>query len=48
MIAVLAGNAIYLLLVPLLPARAQHRLHQIDWGLAVEFWICLVAIGWCG
>jgi len=28
-----------------LPARAQHQLFQIDFGLAVDFWICLVCYG---
>jgi len=28
-----------------LPLRAQHQLYQIDWGLAVDFWICLVCYG---
>ena len=43
--AVLAGNAIYLCVEPYLPARAQHQLYQIDWGLAVDFWICLACYG---
>jgi hypothetical protein len=42
---VLAGNAIYFSVERFLPARAQHQLYQIDWGLAVDFWICLVCYG---
>jgi len=44
LIAVLAGNAIYLGVERYLPPRAQHS-HQVDWGLAVDFWICLVCYG---
>ena len=45
LIAVVAGNFIYLAIAPHLPPRAQHQLYQIDWGLAVDFWICLVCYG---
>jgi hypothetical protein len=40
LMAVLAGNAIYYLLMPHLPAVARHRLFQEDWGLLVDFAIC--------
>ena len=40
LLAVLAGNAIYYLLMPHLPAVARHRLFQEDWGLVVDFVIC--------
>ena len=43
--AVLAGNAIYFSVERFLPPRAQHELYQIDWGLAVDFWVCLVCYG---
>jgi hypothetical protein len=42
LIAVLAGNAIYYSVERFLPARGQHQLYQIDWGLAVDAWICVV------
>jgi hypothetical protein len=45
LIAVVAGNVIYLIVEPYLPPRAQHQLYQIDWGLAVDFWMCLVCYG---
>jgi hypothetical protein len=38
--AVLAGNAIYYLLMPHLPAIARHRLFREDWGLLVDFAVC--------
>jgi hypothetical protein len=40
--AVLAGNAIYYLLMPRLPALARHRLFKEDWGLLLDFAICTV------
>jgi putative flippase GtrA len=40
LVAVLAGNALYYLLMPHLPAVAWHRLFQEDWGLLVDFAIC--------
>jgi hypothetical protein len=43
--AVLLGNAIYYLLMPSLPPAARHKLFQVDLGLAVDFWFCLVAFG---
>jgi len=45
LIAVLAGNAVYFSTQRFLPPRAQHHSYQIDWGLAVDFWICLVCYG---
>jgi hypothetical protein len=45
LIAVVAGNLIYLAVEPYLPPRAQHRLYGVDWGLAVDFWICLFCYG---
>jgi len=44
LIAVLAGNAIYLGVERYLPPRAQHHAN-VDWGLAVDLWICLVCYG---
>jgi hypothetical protein len=40
LIAVLVGNAIYYSVERYLPPRGQHQLYRIDWGLAVDFWIC--------
>ena len=45
LIAVLAGNAIYFSLKRFLPPRARHQPQSIDWGLAVDFWICLACYG---
>ncbi len=40
LIAVLAGNAIYYLLMPQLPSVARRRFFKEDWGLLVDFAIC--------
>jgi hypothetical protein len=41
LLAVLAGNAIYYLSMPYLPPVARHRLFREDFGLVVDFAICL-------
>jgi hypothetical protein len=41
LLAVLAGNAIYVLLAPHLPPGARHAWFREDWGLLVDFCICL-------
>jgi hypothetical protein len=43
--AVLAGNVAYFLVMKYLPPRARHVPFQIDLGLVVDFWLCLVAFG---
>jgi hypothetical protein len=40
--AVVLGNVIYLRLLPLLPERARHNPFRLDWGLVLDFWICVV------
>ena len=45
LLAVLAGNLIYFALEPRLPPVVQHRAYALDWGLALDFWICLVVYG---
>ena len=42
LVAVLAGNAIYFLLMPHMPAAIRHRLFKEDLGLLVDFCICTV------
>ena len=41
LVAVLLGNLIYFILMPHLPAEAQHRVFRQDWGIVVDFAICL-------
>lgn len=43
--SVLLGNAIYFLLMPKLPLRAQHQYNRLDLGLIIDFWICVVIYG---
>lgn len=45
LVAVLAGNAAYFLLGRYLPPAARHVPFQMDLGLVVDFWFCLVAFG---
>jgi hypothetical protein len=45
LVAVLAGNAAYLLLEKHLPVGARHVVFKFDWGMVVDFWFCLVAFG---
>lgn len=45
LIAVLAGNAAYFLLMPYLPFSARHVPFRTDLGLAVDAGCCLVALG---
>ncbi|MGA8298969.1 MAG: hypothetical protein WB817_05765 [Terriglobales bacterium] len=40
--AVLAGNAIYFLLMPHLPRAMRHAMFKEDWGLVVDFAICTI------
>jgi hypothetical protein len=43
--AVLTGNVVYFLLLPLLPPAARHVPFQIDLGLGVDGCFCLVFYG---
>ncbi len=43
--AVLAGNAAYFLLMPFLPLAARHVPFQMDLGLVVDGFLCLLAWG---
>jgi len=45
LVAVLAGNAAYFLLVKCLPPRAHHAPFHIDLGMVVDFWLCLAVLG---
>ena len=45
LVAIVLGNVVYFLLLPSLPQAAHHRPFQIDLGMVVDFWFCLVAYG---
>jgi hypothetical protein len=43
--AVLLGNAAYFGMDRYLPPAGRHVPYKIDWGLAIDFWCCLVFYG---
>jgi hypothetical protein len=45
LVAVLAGNAVYFLLLKYLPVQVRHVPFKIDLGLILDFWLCLVVFG---
>lgn len=45
LVAILAGNIIYLAIEPQLPTPLRHRMFQIDLGLALDFVICVALYG---
>jgi hypothetical protein len=45
LIAVVAGNVVYFLLMPYLPPVARHNPARLDLGVIIDFWFCLVFLG---
>jgi TctA family transporter len=45
LVAVLMGNLVYFAITPYVPRLAQHNIFRIDYGLVIDFWICLVIWG---
>lgn len=45
LIAVVAGNIVYFLLMPHLPPAARHDPTRLDLGVLIDFWFCLVFLG---
>jgi hypothetical protein len=45
LVAVLAGNAVYFLLMPYLPQAVRHVPFRTDLGLVVDAGFCLLALG---
>lgn len=45
LVAIVLGNVLYFVLMPSLPAVAQHRPFRLDLGMLLDFWLCLVAYG---
>jgi hypothetical protein len=45
LLAILAGNGIYFVIISYLPPTLQHQPFQIDWGLATDFWLCVCCWG---
>ena len=45
LIAVVAGNLVYFLVMPHLPPVARHNPARLDLGVVIDFWFCLVFLG---
>ena len=45
LVAVLAGNIAYLFVEPSLPDAMRHRMFRIDFGLAIDFLMCVGIYG---
>jgi hypothetical protein len=45
LIAVVAGNLTYFLLMPHLPPVARHHIMHLDLGVLVDFWLSVVYLG---
>ena len=45
LLAILAGNIIFLLVEAYLPVAVRHQTFRVDWGLAVDFAICVAVYG---
>jgi hypothetical protein len=45
LVAIVLGNLVYFALIPSLPPVARHHQSKIDLGMALDFWLCLVAYG---
>lgn len=45
LVAILGGNILYLFVEPQLPSAMRHRMFRVDWGLAIDFLICVMAYG---
>jgi hypothetical protein len=41
LVAILLGNIIYLFIEPQLPTAIRHRMFRVDFGLAIDFFICV-------
>jgi len=45
LLAILAGNILYLLIEPRLPAALHHRLFRVDAGVLIDFVLCAMIYG---
>lgn len=44
-LAILAGNILYILIEPKLPAALHHRLFRVDAGVLIDFLLCVMIYG---
>jgi len=40
-VAVIGGNAVYYIFEDRLPDIFHHKLFTFDWGLLLDFWVCV-------
>lgn len=45
LLAILGGNVVYLLITPYLPVPLQHQTFRVDWGLGLDFVLCVALYG---
>lgn len=45
LLAVVSGNLIYFLVLPMLPGSARHHPMRLDLGLVVDAWFCVAMYG---
>ena len=45
LLAILGGNVIFLSLEPYLPLPLRHQIFRVDWGLGLDFALCLGLYG---
>ena len=46
LVAILLGNAIYFFsLLPHLPAFLRHQVFRVDWGIGLDFLVCVGVYG---
>ncbi len=43
--AIFGGNILFLLLEPHLPAALRHQIFRVDWGLGLDFLLCVLLFG---
>ncbi len=42
LVAILGGNILFLIVEPHLPAALQHHTFRVDWGLGLDFALCVI------
>jgi hypothetical protein len=45
LVAILAGNVVYLFIEPNLPVPLRHQMFRVDVGLGIDFLICVAVYG---
>jgi hypothetical protein len=45
LLAIVLGNGLFFSLAPYFPLPARHKPYQLDLGLLIDFWFCLLVYG---